>query len=377
MSATTYTWQNANIGAGGFVDGVFFDPNNNGVMYARTDIGGLYKSTNGGNNWQELLDFVGNSTSNSGNGSASTNFQVLGFALDPENSNNIYALVGGAVLYSRNAGQTWSIDNTIPSFSSNGNGQARGTGKRIAVDPFDSNIVLIGSNMSNGVWESTNAGVSFTKLTTVATGNEITFVAFDPYGGTAGTPDSTIFVGIQSNSTGSNLFETTTGAGGTWTQVANTSGPASQYPMRLVFDSSNDGVFYMTYSNQVPPEGTISTAGGVWSYNLGTSSWANITPPTVSGYVGLGVDAENPGTVVVTTFDHYSTGDLIYRTTNANAATPTWTALYGGTTTRNTMDSPYLAAFGDGIGNWAATAAIDPFNPGILCTARGKDCGRR
>src|ERR1700722_8291892 len=112
LSATTYTWQNANIGAGGFVDGVFFDPNNNGVMYARTDIGGLYKSTNGGNNWQELLDFVGNSTSNSGNGSTSTNFQVLGFALDPENSNNIYALVGGAVLYSRNAGQTWSIDNT-------------------------------------------------------------------------------------------------------------------------------------------------------------------------------------------------------------------------------------------------------------------------
>ena len=135
------TFQNAVIGAGGFADGVFFDPNNNGVMYARTDIGGLYKSTNDGQNWTQLLDFVGNSTSNSGNGTTSTNLQVLGFALDTENSNNIYALVGGAVLYSTNAGQTWGIDNTIPGFSSNGNGPARGTGERIAVDPFDSNRI--------------------------------------------------------------------------------------------------------------------------------------------------------------------------------------------------------------------------------------------
>jgi hypothetical protein len=369
---SAYTFQNAAIGAGGFLDGVFFDPNNNGVMYARTDIGGLYKSTNGGNNWTALLDFVGSSTGNSGNGTASSNMQVLGFALDPENSNNIYALVGGAVLYSRNAGQTWGIDNAIPSFSSNGNGPARGTGERIAVDPFDSNIVLIGSNTSNGVWESTNAGVSFTKLSNIAASNEITFVGFDPYGGTAGNPDQTIFVGLDSNSAGSNLYETTTGAGGTWTQVANTGGPASQYPMRMAFDSANDGVMYLTYSNQVPPEGTISTAGGVWSYNLGTAAWANITPPTVSGYVGLGVDAENPGTIVVTTFDHYSTGDLIYRTTNANAATPTWVALYGGTATRNTANAPYMAAFTDGIGNWAATTAIDPFNPAHIVFGTGQ-----
>ncbi len=113
----------------------------------------------------------------------------------------------------------------------------------------------------------------------------------------------------------------------------------------------------------MPPEGTISTAGGVWRFNTGTLTWANITPPLTSGYVGLGVDAENPGTIVVTTFDHYSTGDEIFRTTNANAATPTWVSLFGGDSTRNTEDSPYLAAFTDGIGNWAATTAIDPFNP--------------
>ncbi|HEY2761039.1 MAG TPA: hypothetical protein VGI75_09850, partial [Pirellulales bacterium] len=66
--AAAYTWQDAAIGAGGFLDGVFFDPNQSGVMYARTDIGGLYKTSDGGNHWKPLLDFVGNSTSSSGNG---------------------------------------------------------------------------------------------------------------------------------------------------------------------------------------------------------------------------------------------------------------------------------------------------------------------
>ena len=96
LTTAAYNWQDANIGAGGFLDGVFFDPHNSGVMYARTDIGGLYKTTNGGDNWQPLLDFVGNDfggTSSTGNGTQGGDMQVLGFAMDPENSNNIYALI--------------------------------------------------------------------------------------------------------------------------------------------------------------------------------------------------------------------------------------------------------------------------------------------
>ena len=77
---------------------------------------------------------------------------------------------------------------------------------------------------------------------------------------------------------------------------------------------------------------------------------------------GCLVDPENPGTVVVTSLDRYAVGDTIWRTTNANAATPTWTALYSGTATRDTSPAPWISRFTDGIGNWAATVAIDPFN---------------
>ncbi|HMB96826.1 MAG TPA: hypothetical protein VKK61_12360, partial [Tepidisphaeraceae bacterium] len=374
LAAQPYSWSDAAIGAGGFLDGVFFDPHNSGVMYARTDIGGLYKSTNGGNNWKPLLDFVGNNAASSGNSTQGGDMQVLSFALDPENSNNLYALVGSAVLFSTNAGATWGIDN-LP-FSVNGNGAGRATGERIAVDPNDSNIVLVGSNVANGLFESTNAGHSFTQVASFPTTNPITFIQFNPYGGTPGSPTQNIFVGQQNNTTGSNIYQTTNG-GTSWTQIANTAGPASLYPMRASFDSTNDGNIYFTYSNQIPPEGTIGNNGGVWRYNLNSATWANITPTivgsqTTSEFVGLGVDAENPGTIVVTTFDHYNGGDFIFRTTNANAATPTWTSLFGGNNTRNTSQAQYVAAFGDGIGNWAATTAIDPFNPAHIVYGTGQ-----
>src|ERR1700722_12547878 len=90
----SYSWQNVAIGAGGLVDGIFYDPNNVNVIYARTDVGGLYKTTNDGQNWAQLLDFVGLSTSSSGNNTQQEEIRVRSFAIDPENSNNLYAWVG-------------------------------------------------------------------------------------------------------------------------------------------------------------------------------------------------------------------------------------------------------------------------------------------
>ncbi len=147
--------------------------------------------------------------------------------------------------------------------------------------------------------------------------------------------------------------------------------------MRATYDSADDGNIYFTFSNQLPPEGTIGTNGAVYRYNVNTTTWSNITPTLPSGvatseFVGLDVDAENPGTIVVTTFDHYSSGDFIFRTTNANAATPTWVSLFGGYNTRNTSLAPYMSQFGTGIGNWAATAAIDPFNPAHIVYGTGQ-----
>ena len=139
-------------------------------------------------NWSQLLDFVGNNTSTSGNGTQAQEIGVLSFAIDPQNSNNLFADVGeyagtnGAVFYSTNGGQTWGQTNL--SFYVGGNSNGRADGEQIAVDPNNSNIVFLGSN-DQGLWKSTDAGHSFTRVNSSAfTPASTTFVLFDSATGT-------------------------------------------------------------------------------------------------------------------------------------------------------------------------------------------------
>jgi hypothetical protein len=479
LAAQPYSWQNADIGGGGFVDGVFFSPSQQNVIYVRTDIGGLYKTTNGGTTWKPLLDFVGPASSPFGFGTDDQDLGVLSFAIDPENPNNIYADVGqysgtnGAVLYSTDAGTTWGETNL--SFYVGGNANGRGEGERIAVDPHDSSIVMLGSN-DDGLWKSTNSGHSFNQVPGISTTASVNFVYFNPYGGTAGNATQNIYVGLNSI-TGlspqtaaaepTNLFQTSNG-GSTWTQVAgsstspgknvastsvsslsrsngtataHTSSATSIEPGDLVTIAgaspsacdgtftvasitnsttftyavasgtdtatgtitasvnysempnhvalASDGNLYLTYSDAQAPNGT-QTTGGVYRYNTSNGAWAVISPqvPGVAGapqygYMGLALDPESPTTIVVTTINDYSGPDAIYRTTNANATAPTWVPLYstgsaqnfgygGYDTTRNTSTAPWVAPFGDGIGNWPCSVAIDPFNSGHILYGNGQ-----
>src|SRR5438876_10443100 len=164
-----YTWNNVRIVAGGFVPGIVYHPNVQGLVYARTDIGGLYKSTNGGANWTPLLDWV--NWSNWGYSG------VLSVALDPQNANTVYAAVGGytnswdpnngAILKSTDQGNTWTAA-PLP-FKVGGNMPGRGNGERLAVDPNNSNIIYFGATGNTtttfGLWKSTNGGSSWSQVT--------------------------------------------------------------------------------------------------------------------------------------------------------------------------------------------------------------------
>lgn len=58
VPVTAATWKNVNIGGGGgFVPGIVFHPTTNGVAYARTDIGGLYR-LNADDSWTALTDSI-------------------------------------------------------------------------------------------------------------------------------------------------------------------------------------------------------------------------------------------------------------------------------------------------------------------------------
>lgn len=62
VSSQTYTWNNVKIGGGGgFVPNIIFNPSEQGLAYARTDIGGAYK-LNADDSWTPLLDFANDTT---------------------------------------------------------------------------------------------------------------------------------------------------------------------------------------------------------------------------------------------------------------------------------------------------------------------------
>lgn len=58
FARAAYDWNNVHIGGGGgFVPGIVFNQGTEGVAYARTDIGGLYR-LNSDDSWTPLTDAI-------------------------------------------------------------------------------------------------------------------------------------------------------------------------------------------------------------------------------------------------------------------------------------------------------------------------------
>ncbi|KAJ1523102.1 hypothetical protein HK096_001690, partial [Nowakowskiella sp. JEL0078] len=106
----SYSWQNVEIGGGGFVPGIAFSKLQKDLIYARMDIGGCYRWNPSTNRWVQLLNWV-----------SAADWDLTGvdsMIPDPVNVNRVYALVGtytnswdpnnGAVLRSDDQGNTWS-----------------------------------------------------------------------------------------------------------------------------------------------------------------------------------------------------------------------------------------------------------------------------
>ena len=53
-SFAEYTWDNVKIGGGGLVSGVLFHPTEENLVYARTDVGGMYRWDNSLGQWIQL-----------------------------------------------------------------------------------------------------------------------------------------------------------------------------------------------------------------------------------------------------------------------------------------------------------------------------------
>ena len=113
-SAQSYTWRNAEIGGGGFVTGTVFHPTEPGLVYARTDVGGIYRLDTATNRWIPLNDDIG------GLNNEFQHLGVLTIGLDPSDANRVYIATGqyggteswklpSRIYRSTNRGATWTL----------------------------------------------------------------------------------------------------------------------------------------------------------------------------------------------------------------------------------------------------------------------------
>ncbi len=354
----TYAWTTVLYGGGGYITGITYHPSVQGLAYVRTDVGGTYRRDPGSSTWVPLNDDLSRADQQLA-GSAS-------LALDPNDSQKLYVAAGmylqasgrnAAILRSSDRGATWS--RTELPIRLGGNSDGRGTGERLQVDPNKGSILFLGTN-ENGLYQSSDGGVSWAQVTGFPTSAGTTFVLFDKSSGSAGTPTRTLYIGVAANS-GDTLYRSTDG-GTTWAPVPG--GPAGMMPLQGALDGA--GHLLLTYANGLGPSNI--TDGAVYKLTTASNTWDNITPVAPNGsqpfgYSGLAVDSHDPGRILVSTIDRSSTGDDLFKSADGGR---TWTGL-NAVSTHAAPANPWVAAYHGGslagkMGHWISDIEIDPFN---------------
>jgi sugar lactone lactonase YvrE len=360
MAAGNYTWSSVEIGGGGFVTGTVFHPSEQGLVYARTDVGGTYRLDAATNRWIALNDDIG------GLNNEFQHLGVLSIGLDPSDPNKLYIATGqygGAeswklpsrVYRSSDRGNTWT-GYVTPGFKMAGNGEGRGTGERFAVNPTNGAIILVGTS-GQGIWRSTDSGATWVRLPNFsATITSLNFLIYAPANASGPGPARRVYAAGRTLTEASLWYSDDNGD--TWTAVPNQPGRVAgkeMFPLMGSFDAA--GTFYVTWGDQTGPSSWAANYG-VWKLPAGSTTWTSILPPTGQGFfAGISADPRVAGHVVVTTLLRWSPGDEVYRSTDGGK---NWTAVLRSTgTTISTGNSPWASGASP---HWMTDIDIDPFD---------------
>ncbi len=357
LRSENYTWQNAKIIDGGVMSGMVIHPTERGLMYIRGDVGGVYRWNPTTQLWVPLMDFIG--------GPEGSLMSVESIAIDPSDPNRLYIAAGTSPIWAVNAAIFSSSDRgnsftraNLP-FKLGGNDIGHMAGERLAVNPFSPNQLYLGTR-SNGLWSSSDYGVTWSQvanfpITSSTDQVGLPFVRFDSL------RNGMVYVAAHTGG----LYRTTDG-GLTWRVVPGQPAalPGGDTPRLMRSAQGRDGVLYLTYGNSA--ELAAMNNGAV--YKLAQDgTWTNITPRGPNGetnlwygFCAVAVDPQHSGTVMVATWDRWSPGDTIYRSTDSGA---NWASLREHSV-RDASLSPY-AYFGASepdFGVWTAILEIDPFD---------------
>jgi hypothetical protein len=357
------SWTAAPAGSGlpvnGYLHTVLVNPLTPATLYLASSFqpGGVFKSTNSGQNWSPANRGI-------------LNTYAYSLAIDPQNENNIYAGMygGGGVGKSTDGGRTWSIIGSgLPNYYLE-------MFNSIIVSPGEPNNIYAVSYST--AYKSTDSGVSWSLLNLAGA----SAIAIQP-----GTPE-TVYAGSSSG-----MFKSTNG-GQNWTSIsaglpfAETGGQISA----VATDPANSSVVYiaaMGYDwdwNAVNPGVYKSENGGAWTRigstdiftnaiaargntvyavtyggvlkSVNGGSWVNIGP----GYYmckTLAIDPTNPNKMYV------GTESGVYVTSNGGSS---WSAFNAGFTSpfvntlaiNSTGTNLYAGTYGGGIWDYTTTPVV-------------------
>ncbi|KAG4433317.1 hypothetical protein IFR05_011190 [Cadophora sp. M221] len=302
-------------------------------------LGKANKALNAGDSWTALQDYVNDALWNE--------WGVDAVATDPVEPKRVYAAVGmytnnwdprnGSILRSEDYGVTWK--RTALPFKVGGNMPGRGMGERLAIDPQNNKVIYFGARSGNGLWKSVDQGVTFQKVASfTATGtyqadasdtsgysndiNGLSAIEFDPTSALINGATSRIYVGSADRTSSTWVSED---SGESWTAMAGQ--PSGVFPHKMKF-SATEKVLYITYNSESGPY----SAGTGSVYRISSNgTFSNITPAWVVtnnvtiGYGGLALDAQNPGTMMVSAMNLWGPDVQIFRSNDSGAS---WTTIW-------------------------------------------------
>ena len=267
----------------GRTNSIAFHPTDPLTLYIASAGGGVWKTTDGGATFQVLTDNL-------------TSLSCGAVAVDPGNGSIVYvgtgeqnysldSYYGDGVFKSTNAGATWTkiaTTGTVGSYIS-----------QIAVDPLNSNNVFLSG--SAGVYKSTNAGASWSSTSSGGNANCIIINPLNP-----------LILYTTTGGYSADLIRKSTNGGTTWVTLA-TGLPASMARTQIALSPLDTTVVYASIANPANYQllGLYESTNGGTSWTLKNSS---------TNYLGsqgwydnaITVKPSSASTVIVGGLDIYS-----------------------------------------------------------------------
>lgn len=214
------------------------DPADASVVYVGLGFDGVFKSTDGGNNWSTV-----NAPVNGGS--------VFTIVVDPSSPGTVYVGSSRGVFKSTNSGSTWTALNN---FGASGIPFVRA----LAIDPTTPSTIYAGTNGNGGFFKTTDGGSNWTAMNTGISGGNFSVV--NAIVVDAANP-ATIYTGHGFSGLGSGISKSING-GASWTLVNN--GVPNTEINALVLDRTNSATLY-----------AATTTAGILKTTNGGDSWTS------------------------------------------------------------------------------------------------------